>query len=262
MTFVDKNIDRTGIQALRLGGTVLKDYFGRVRQVMHKGKLDLVTDVDHRSEETVVEFLSRECPGHGILAEEREEVASGSDCRWILDPLDGTTNYTHGYPFFCVSLAFELAGNVVWGGVFDPLREELFKAQCGAGAALNETEVRVSATNALESALLCTGFPYDVHESDHDNIDNFVRLLKRARAIRRDGSAALDLCYVASGRFDGFWEMKLKAWDVAAGALIVQEAGGRVTGFDGTPFTSGRHDVLASNGRIHEALMQALTVKE
>jgi len=229
---------------------------------MHKGKLDLVTDVDHRSEESIVRFLWHQCPEHGILSEERAEIASRSNCRWILDPLDGTTNYAHGYPFFCVSLAFEQDGAVAWGGVYDPLRDELFTAQHGQGARLNDREVKVSQTRDIGSALLCTGFPYDVHESADNNIDAFVRFLKKARAVRRDGSAALDLCYVACGRFDGFWEMKLKPWDIAAGWLIAQEAGGRVTAFDGTASTPAKNDILASNGCIHEDMLNVLAVKE
>jgi myo-inositol-1(or 4)-monophosphatase len=262
MIIDDTTICRTGIRALRLGGKVLKNYYGRVSQVIHKGKLDLVTDVDHRSEETVVQFLAANCPEHGILTEERVEIASGSGSRWILDPLDGTTNYAHGYPFFCISLAFEQAGSIVWGGVYDPLRDELFTAQYGEGARLNDSAVKVSQTRDLGSALLCTGFPYDVHASAENNIDHFVHFLKKARAVRRDGAAALDLCYVACGRFDGFWEMKLKPWDIAAGWLIVQEACGRVTGFDGTGSTPFRHDILASNGLIHEAMVATLTAKE
>jgi myo-inositol-1(or 4)-monophosphatase len=261
-TIVDTTLWRIGIRALQLGGAVLKNHYGRVGRVMHKETLELVTDVDHLSEETVVHFLSQQCPEHGILTEERAELASRSNCRWILDPLDGTTNYTHGYPFFCVSLAFEKEGIVLWGGVYDPLRDELFTAQHGQGARLNDLAVKVSQTRDMGSALLCTGFPYDVHESAENNIDNFVGFLKKARAVRRDGAAALDLCYVACGRFDGFWEMKLKAWDIAAGGLIVQEAGGRVTGFDGTAWTPGRHDILASNGGMHEAMLDMLTVKE
>ena len=259
-TIVDTTICRIGIRALRLGGAVLKDHYGHVGRIMHKGKLDLVTDVDHRSEETVVQFLTEQCPEHGILTEERDELVSRSPCRWILDPLDGTTNYAHGYPFFCISLAFEQDGAIVWGGVYDPLRDELFMAQHGQGARLNEQVVKVSRTRDMGSALLCTGFPYDVHESAENNISHFVHFLKKARAVRRDGSAALDLCYVACGRFDGFWEMKLKAWDIAAGWLIVQESGGRVTGFDGTAWTPARHDILASNGAVHEAMLEMLAL--
>ena len=241
---------------------MLKEHYGHVSRIMHKGKLDLVTDVDHRSEDRVLEFLTEHCPGHGILTEERDEVVSPSPCRWILDPLDGTTNYAHGYPFFCISLAFEQDGVIIWGGVYDPLRDELFTAQHGRGARLNDLAVTVSQTRDMGSALLCTGFPYDVHESAENNIGHFVRFLQKARAVRRDGSAALDLCYVACGRFDGFWEMKLKAWDIAAGGLMVQEAGGVVTGFDGTAWTCARHDILASNGALHEAMVAMLAVKE
>ncbi len=241
---------------------MLKDYYGKEHRIEHKGKLDLVTDVDHRSEETLVEFLSNECPDYGILTEERAEIRSSSGCRWILDPLDGTTNYAHGYPFFSVSLALEQNGTIVWGGVYDPLRDELFSAQQTMGARLNEQPIAVSRAEGLGSALLCTGFPYDVHDSDDNNILNFQRFLKKARAVRRDGSAALDLCYVACGRFDGFWEMKLKPWDIAAGWLIVQQAGGRLSGFDGTASDPFRHDIVASNSSIHDSMLAVLAAQD
>lgn len=241
---------------------MLKDYYGKAHRIEHKGKLDLVTDVDHRSEDTLVEFLRGECPDHGILTEEQAEIRASSGCRWIIDPLDGTTNYAHGYPFFCVSLALEQNGTVVWGGVYDPLRDELFSAQLNAGARLNDSPITVSRADDLGSALLCTGFPYDVHDSDDNNTSNFLRFLKKARAVRRDGSAALDLCYVACGRFDGFWEMKLKPWDIAAGWLMVQQAGGRVSGFDGTASTPYRHDIVASNSSLHNSMLKVLAAKD
>lgn len=241
---------------------MLKDYYGNVSRIEHKGKLDLVTDVDHRSEDAIIEYLRGECSGHGILTEEQAEIASRSGSRWIIDPLDGTTNYAHGYPFFCVSLAFEHNGAVVWGGVYDPLRDELFSAQENTGAWLNGSPIGVSRAHDLGSALVCTGFPYDVHDSEDNNVDNFLRFLKTARAVRRDGSAALDLCYVACGRFDGFWEMKLKPWDIAAGWLMVREAGGRVTGFDGTASHPFRHDIVASNRAIHDSMLQVLAKKD
>lgn len=240
---------------------MLKDYYGRVSRIEHKGKLDLVTDVDRRCEDAVVGYLLKECPGCAILTEEQDEIAAGSDSRWILDPLDGTTNYAHGYPFFCVSLALERKGEIVWGGVHDPLRGELFTARLKGKARLNGAAIGVSRACKLESALLCTGFPYDVHDSAEDNTDNFLRFLKTARAVRRDGAAALDLCYVACGRFDGFWEMKLKPWDIAAGWLIVQQAGGMVSGFDGTASHPFRHDIVASNGAIHRSMLQVLGEK-
>ncbi len=261
-TIVDTTINGIGLRALRLGGAVLKNYYGKVNRIEHKGKLDLVTDVDHRSEDAIVEYLRSECPEHGILTEEQAEIAARSGSRWIMDPLDGTTNYAHGYPFFCVSLAFEHNGAVIWGGVYDPLRDELFSARQNAGAWLNDCPLAVSRAGDLESAFLCTGFPYDVHDCDDDNTANFLRFLKKARAVRRDGSAALDLCYVACGRFDGFWEMKLKPWDIAAGWLMVREAGGRVSGFDGTAFHPFRHDIVASNSVIHDSMLELLAAKD
>ncbi len=230
-------------------------------RIEHKGKLDLVTDVDRRSEEAIVEHLSARCPGDGILTEERAEIPSRTEGRWIIDPLDGTTNYAHGYPFFCVSIAFEYRGAVVWGGVYDPLRDELFSAGLNSGAVLNGKPAAVSRSAELGSSLLCTGFPYDVHETG-GNADNFLKFLRTARAIRRDGSAALDLCYVACGRFDGFWEMKLKPWDIAAGWLIVQRAGGTVTGFDGSASDPFRHDIVATNGAIHDSMVRVLCYRE
>lgn len=250
---------KAGREALRRGGAVLQNYFGRARNIEYKGKLDLVTDVDRRAEDIVVGFLSREFPSCGILAEERPEVEASSGCRWILDPLDGTTNYAHGYPFFCVSLAFEEKDRLVWGGVYDPIREELYTATRGHGARLNNRPIRVSTVATLDRALLCTGFPYDVHDSSDDNLNHFTAFIKTAQAVRRDGSAALDLCYVGAGRFDGFWEMKLKPWDVAAGFLIVIEAGGMVTDFSGSPFSITDGNILASNGQIHGFMVRVLS---
>ncbi len=250
----------TGLESLRRGADIVKTSYGRATGISHKGKLDLVTDTDRRAEECIVSFLQRETPHCGILTEERDEIAGSGAERWVLDPLDGTTNFAHGYPFFCVSLALERSGRVVWGAVLDPLRDELFSARNGQGAFCNGTPVRVSGPTELDQAMLCTGFPYDIHDSDVDNLDHFARLIKKARAIRRDGAAALDLCYVAAGRFDGFWEMKLKPWDLAAGALIVTEAGGRVSGFDGRDLSLGAGAVLATNGRLHSAMLDILAL--
>jgi len=247
-----------GLEALRRGAAVLKSSYGRATGIAHKGKLDLVTDADRRAEEAVVSFLQQATPQCGILAEEQSEIAGHGSERWILDPLDGTTNFAHNYPFFCVSLALERSGQVVWGAVLDPLRDELFSACSGQGAACNGTAISVSGTFQMDQAMLCTGFPYDVHDSDVDNLDHFARLIKKARAVRRDGAAALDLCYVAAGRFDGFWEMKLKPWDMAAGALIVTEAGGRVSNFDGSALRLDSGAVLATNGRLHDAIVGIL----
>ncbi len=257
-TTVDNDIARAGVHALQQAGAVLREYFGRARSVAYKGSRDLVTDADRRSEDMIVEFLMRRFPDAGILAEERPEIGADTSCRWIVDPLDGTTNYAHGYPFFCVSLAFEHNRRIVWGGVYDPLREELFTATSTGGACLNDAAITVSRVDRLDRALLCTGFPYDVHESSENNLDHFAAFVTTAQAVRRDGAAALDLCYVAAGRFDGFWEMKLKPWDIAAGSLIVTAAGGFVSQFDGSPFDVTRGDVVATNNLLHPAMVSIL----
>ncbi len=259
-TIVDKHIIQAGLEAVKRGGAVLRDNFGKAQKISYKGKLDLVTDTDCLSEDTIVGFLKREFPEHGILAEERREIQSRSAYRWILDPLDGTTNFAHGYPFFCVSLACELNSEIVWGAVYDPLRDELFTAELQQGAELNGTPLRVSTTDDIGQALLCTGFPYDVQESDDNNLNHFENFIKVCRAIRRDGSAALDLCYVAMGRFDGFWEMKLNPWDIAAGCLLVAESGGTVTNFDGKPCDITTGEVAASNSRIHAEMVRVLSL--
>lgn len=243
-----------GLEAVRLGAAVVKESFGQATGISYKSTLDLVTDADRRAEERIVSFLQQESPHCGILAEERDEIPGRETTRWILDPLDGTTNFAHGYPFFCVSLALEQSGKTMWGAVLDPLRDEMFSACNGKGAHCNGAPIQVSGTRQLDRAMLCTGFPYDVHDSNEDNLDHFAHLIKKARAIRRDGAAALDLCYVAVGRFDGFWEMKLKPWDMAAGNLIVREAGGRVSGFDGKEINPAAGAVLATNGRLHDCI--------
>ncbi len=244
--------------AVKKGGDVLRQGFGRVENVTFKSETDLVTEIDYLSEDTIVGFLKEKLPDYDILAEEGGGCDSGSACRWILDPLDGTTNYAHGYPCFGVSLALEYDRKIVWGAVYDPIREELFSAEKGNGAFLNNGRINVSSTEMLDRAMLCTGFPYDVRESADDILKLLAGFLKTSQAVRRDGSAALDLCYVAMGRFDGFWEMKLKPWDIAAGALIVQEAGGSVTGFDGELLDLKRGDVLASNLLIHDEMINVI----
>jgi myo-inositol-1(or 4)-monophosphatase len=255
---MEQDLAQIGLEAVRLGAAVLKSSFGQATSISYKGKLDLVTDVDRRAEERIVSFLQRESPHCGILAEEQAEISGQGTERWVLDPLDGTTNFAHGYPFFCVSLALERSGQTIWGAVLDPLRDELFNAQRGQGASCNNAPISVSTTSQLSQAMLCTGFPYDIHDSAVDNLDHFARLIKKARAIRRDGAAALDLCYVAMGRFDGFWEMKLKPWDMAAGNLIVTEAGGRVSDFDGNEVRPASGAVLATNDRLHDSIVDIL----
>ncbi|MCJ7662841.1 MAG: inositol monophosphatase [Desulfobacterales bacterium] len=246
------------IRVVRASGKIQKEWLGIDKRIEFKGAINLVTEVDKRCEQRIIEIIKRVFPQHNILTEETPMPELPSPFRWIVDPLDGTTNYAHGYPCFCTSLALELEKEIVLGAIYDPLLDELFTAQKGKGAFLNNERITVSKTDQLTNALICTGFPYDLRESTVNNLDHFNHLIMEARAIRRDGSAALDLCYVAAGRFDGFWELKLYPWDVAAGKLLVEEAGGTVTDFHGGPLDIYGKEILASNGRIHEEMIKVL----
>lgn len=256
------DIKKTAVDAARKAGLLLREHLGGAREIEFKGAVDLVTEMDKRSEALIIADLKGAFPDHGILTEESAEVKTSTGNRWIIDPLDGTTNYAHGLPFFCVSIAFESAGKILLGVVYNPMLDELFVAAPGEGATLNGRNLRVSSTETLDKSLLATGFPYDLRTSRENNLDNFASFTVRAQAIRRAGSAALDLSYVAAGRFDGFWEMKLKAWDVAAAALIVTEAGGRITDFKGGEFSIFGGRCLASNGLIHDEMLAILMKKE
>jgi len=253
-----KSFKALAVQAARKAGQVLQGRLGRTRRVDYKGAVNLVTEMDFRSERIIVSEIRKHFPEHGFLAEEKAQERTGSPYRWVIDPLDGTTNYAHGLPVYCVSIALEYGGEIILGVVYDPSREELFVAQKGKGARLNGRRMTVSKTSRLSKSLLTTGFPYDLRESPVDNFDHFRNFALRTHAVRRCGSAALDLCYVAAGRFDGFWEMKLGPWDLGAGSLIVQEAGGRVTDFQGRPLGLDGRQVLASNSRIHREMMKIL----
>lgn len=246
------------IRVARDAGRLLRDRVGTRIDIDHKGAIDIVTDVDLASERLIREAISTYYPRHEILAEEGGLSESGSEYRWIVDPLDGTTNYAHGYPIFCVSIALECKGEVVLGVVYDPMRDELFTAERDGGATLNNRPIHVSKTTELIEGLLSTGFPYDIKTSKLTNLDHWANFAMNAQALRRDGAAALDLCYVACGRFDGFWELNLSPWDTAAGALIVTEAGGRVTNFSGESFSNYRQEVVASNGLIHDRMLEVL----
>ena len=230
--------------------------------VDQKGTIDLVTEVDLECERMCRAILAERFPDHDILAEEMSRdpwQPSTSTYRWVYDPLDGTTNYAHGLPIFCSSLALQIDGRTVVGAVYDPTRAELFTAERGAGAFLNGQRLHVSEAGELIDALLVTGFPYDVHKQTADLVTMFGAFLGRARAVRRLGSAALDLCYVAAGRFDGYWEQHLWPWDVAAGALVVTEAGGTVSGMDGSEFDPAAAHLVASNGRVHAAMLDVIS---
>lgn len=230
-------------------------------RISKKAENDLVTEVDLECERMCRAVLADRFPDHDILAEELGGETTGaqpSQWRWVFDPLDGTTNYAHGLPVFCSSLGLEIDGRTAVGAIYDPSRRELFTAERGKGAFLNGKALTVSGATGLRDSLLVTGFPYDIHRHADDLVALFAAFLGEAQAVRRLGSAALDLCYVAAGRFDGFWEQHLKPWDVCAGALIVEEAGGRITGTDGSPFDIAAAHLLASNGRIHDAMLTVI----
>ncbi|MBN1253774.1 MAG: inositol monophosphatase [Deltaproteobacteria bacterium] len=246
------------IRAVQESGKIQKEWLGKDKKVELKGEINLVTEVDRICEGRIIEIIKGVFPEHSILTEETPMPGGSSPFRWIIDPLDGTTNYAHGYPCFCTSIAVEMEGEIVLGAIYDPLLDELFTAQQGRGAFLNGERITVSTTEQLTNALICTGFPYDLRESPVNNLNHFANFIMEARAIRRDGSAALDLCYVAAGRFDGFWELKLNPWDVAAGKLIVEEAGGVTTNFRGARLDIYGQETLASNGRIHEEMVRML----
>jgi myo-inositol-1(or 4)-monophosphatase len=254
------------IETAREAGRVLAERFGRTSlEVSHKGDIDLVTESDLAAERVIIERIRSHYPRHAILAEEagkvETEAGAGGDYKWIIDPLDGTTNYSHGYPCYCVSIALERAGELVIGVIHDPTRDETFAAERGAGATLNGRRIRVSDKSDLNEALLCTGYPYDVRGRDNF-VRNFKNFILHAQGVRRDGSAALDLAYVACGRFDGFWEEGLRPWDVAAGALLVEEAGGRVSRYDDAPYDIYTPPIMASNGLVHEAMMRVLALPD
>ncbi len=239
-------------------GTLLKNMLSSELIIDFKGEINIVTEADRLSEKLLLDRISNRFPHHDALTEESAGIHNGSDFRWIIDPLDGTTNYAHGYPVFCVSIALEIERNVFCGVIYNPVSNEMFSAEAGGGAFLNGRPLKVSRTADLSRSLLATGFPYDIRESKDNNIDYFITMAKKAQAIRRAGSAALDMAYVAAGRFDGFWELKLMPWDTAAGWLMVKEAGGKVSDLFGEDYHFSSSHILASNGKIHEAMINAL----
>lgn len=247
------------IGAAIAAGRLIKGSVGKVRRISYKGRINIVTDVDRKAERIIVRRLAAAFPSHSILSEESPLRRRPSAYRWVVDPLDGTTNFAHAFPFFAVSIALEKEGAAVLGVVYDPMRQELFVAERGRGAFLNRKRISVSRIARLSESFLATGFAYGIKEAKNDNIANFKKFLMRSLAIRRAGSAALDLSYVACGRFDGFWEMGLKPWDAAAGGLLVTEAGGRVSHFDGSDHSYYDPDILATNGAIHEKMTRLLS---
>lgn len=249
------------IETAREAGHILLEKFGRKINISKKGDIDLVTEADLASEKYIIEKIKSYYPKHSILAEESGEsiVAADGDkkWKWIIDPLDGTTNFAHGYPCFCVTLALEHNGELVIGVTFDPTRDEMFSAERGQGANLNNRKICVSETGDLSEALIVTGFPYNFKQKA-DFARHLTEFLLSARGIRRDGSAAIDMAYVACGRFDGFWEEGLNPWDLAAGVLLIEEAGGRVSYYDNSPFSIYKPPICASNGLIHREMLGIL----
>ena len=242
-------------EAVLRAGRLQRERYASGVAVEYKGEIDLVTEVDRACELAILETIRGRYPDHDVVSEETDFGRTGSPSVWFIDPLDGTVNFAHSYPFFCASVALAVDGEIVAGAVYDPVRDELFTAERGGGSHLNGRPLRVSTAGSLIESLLITGFPYDLHQKLEERLRFFNRVMGVARAVRRDGSAALDLCYVAAGRADGFWEEVLKPWDMHAGRLILSEAGGRATRLDGTPLGLGPDGIVATNGLIHEALV-------
>lgn len=239
-------------------GELIRRRAGTAFRVDLKGRIDLVTEVDTACEERIRRTLLEAFPDHRILGEEGGQTGGSHPCRWLIDPLDGTTNFAQGYPFYAVSIGLEIAGEMVAGVVHDPTRQETFQAIRGGGAWLNDQSIRVSPSQSLEESLLVTGFPYDLRSGPELHLDLFRDFVLEARGVRRDGAAALDLCYVACGRFDAYWELGLSPWDMAAGSLIVREAGGELSDFEGRPLRLEGRDLLASNGRLHPVMLERI----
>jgi len=256
-----KQLKAFAVDLARKSGALLKEKFTQKHQIQYKGEINLITEADQMSEALIIEEINRNYPDHGILSEESPAISGAGKLRWIIDPLDGTTNYAHGYPVYCVSIALENEGEVVLGVVYDPMRDEMFTAERGGGAYLNGGKLAVSSIENISRSLLATGFPYDIRESKENNLDYFNSMAVSVQAIRRAGAAALDLAYLAAGRFDGFWELKLKPWDTAAGCLLVTEAGGMISDVAGKKWNLYSPDLLASNGLIHEQMIKVLSIK-
>ncbi|HZR47836.1 MAG TPA: inositol monophosphatase family protein [Candidatus Manganitrophaceae bacterium] len=249
---------KIALQASEKAGRILRRGLQGKIEISYKGDLNLVTNIDTGSEKAIVALIGRHFPNHQIIAEEGHGQKEPSPFRWIIDPLDGTTNYAHAFPFFCVSIALEIRGKVALGVVYDPIRKECFFAEKGKGAFLNGKPISVSSVKKLSKSLLVTGFAYDIRTDPSNNFNHFINVSMNAQAVRRTGSAALDLCYVAAGRLDGFWELKLKPWDTAAGSLILREAGGKITDFSGKPYSIYDSEILATNQKIHQEMRQIL----
>jgi myo-inositol-1(or 4)-monophosphatase len=256
-----KAIKRVGIRAAYKGAEILRANFGKKCNISKKGAKDLVTESDTGSESLIIDTIKKTFPTHGILAEESGCDNNQSECVWIIDPLDGTTNFAHNIGLFAVSIAFSIKGDIAVGIVLNPITGELFSAVRGEGAQLNGITIKVSETTSLSESLLVTGFPYDIKEIEKPLQTRFFNCLKPSQGVRRLGSAALDLCFVASGRFEGFWEENLKPWDTAAGSVVLNEAGGKLSDFSGNSYNIYKNEILATNGKIHNEMLKLLQIK-
>ena len=263
---------KTALQAAKMAGEIIRRNFGKAQRVAQKGgsRVNLVTETDPLCEKKIIELIRKQYPKHEIVAEESSPCSGKGQCRsptskdsicWYIDPLDGTSNFAHGYPFVCVSIGVAQGEDVLAGVIYDPLHDELFYAQKEKGAYLNKKRFHVSQIHQLDKAFLGTGFPYDRIEQAEQYMVPFKNFVKRALGVRRDGAAALDLAYLAMGRFDGFWELQLHCWDMAAGSLLIREAGGILTDYKGNPFSLYNHEVAASNGLIHSEMLNILELK-
>ncbi len=253
-------LKNTMLRAIHAGAEILRHYFEGTFEIQSKDTLNnLVTEVDKKSEDAIIDVIKSEFPEHFILSEEVGELSTSSNYKWIIDPIDGTVNFAHGIPICCISIGLECDGQMLMGAVFNPFMNELFFAERGKGAFLNNKPLKVSANAQMEIACLVTGFPYRWAAIDTDPIPVFERFVRLGLPVRRLGSAAIDLCWVAAGRFDGFWEYNLNPWDVAAGYLIVEEAGGRISNFNGDPYNVYDKQTLATNGKIHEQMLALIS---
>jgi len=257
VVYICAMIKSTLIKAVEAGAKVMQDYFQKEFKISNKeGVNNLVTEADHASEKAIFEVIKNDYPDHFILSEEAGEIATDSSFKWIVDPIDGTVNFAHGIPICCVSIGIEQDGEIIMGAVYNPFINEFYFAQKGFGATLNDKIIKVSDETEVSKACLVTGFPYTYLDQPNGPLEVFSRLIRKGVPVRRLGSAAMDLCWVAAGRFDGFYEHKLQAWDSAAGFLIVEEAGGRASDFTGGKYSPHQHHIVATNGKIHEELLK------
>jgi len=243
----------------KLAGEIIRNYFGKNFSVEFKSDIrNLVTQADKESERTIIDFIKKKYPSHGILAEESGSQSTNSNYLWVIDPLDGTSNFAHGLPIFSVSIGLQFKEEIIMGVIYDIMRDKLYYAEKGSGAFRDNIKLSVSKNDKIEESFLVTGFPYNINENPENAFEKFIAMIKASRAVRRLGSAAIDFCYLAEGVFDGFWEVHLNPWDICAGKLLVEEAGGLVTDFNNNNININNKTILASNGKIHNQMISIL----